>query len=197
MPTIEKKKDAKRTALLEAAGELFVSKGIHATVIDDIVKQAGVAKGTFYLYFKDKYDLLDQLILYRSADVIKHALATVEDRKAQKKIDLKEAVFCFIDDLLTYFTAHKDALLLIRKDLSKGLFRSNLIAADENLQTAIARFTENFMSRGESQEQALQTLYILVEMAGSVCCDAILDESPYRLDEIKPTLYLLIGKLLC
>ena len=35
----------------------FTSKGIQKTSISDIVEDAGVAKGTFYLYFKDKYDI--------------------------------------------------------------------------------------------------------------------------------------------
>ena len=38
------------------AFELFTTKGLTKTTISDIVDQAGVAKGTFYLYFKDKYD---------------------------------------------------------------------------------------------------------------------------------------------
>ena len=45
------------TKLYDAAYELFTSNGVHNTVIDDIVKSAGVAKGTFYLYCKDKYSL--------------------------------------------------------------------------------------------------------------------------------------------
>lgn len=196
MPSVEKKKDLKRTGLLDAAYELFVTKGVNATVIDDIVKKAGVAKGTFYLYFKDKYDLLDQLVLHKSAYVIGHALSAVEARRQEVESDFKEDVFYFIDRLLAYFVQHKDMLRLIRKNLSKGLFR-NQIVADERLHKAVGKFTENFMSRGETQEEALQTLYVLVEMAGSVCCDAILDETPYPLDVIKPTLYRLIGKLLC
>ena len=44
---------------MDAGYDLFITKGINNTVIDDIVKKAGVAKGTFYLYFKDKYDLVN------------------------------------------------------------------------------------------------------------------------------------------
>ena len=48
-------KQQKREALLNTAFKLFTTKGLHNTSIADIVEQAGVAKGTFYLYFKDKY----------------------------------------------------------------------------------------------------------------------------------------------
>ena len=55
MGKIDKNKQQKRTSLLETAFGLFTSRGIHNTSISNIVESAGVAKGTFYLYFKDKY----------------------------------------------------------------------------------------------------------------------------------------------
>ena len=67
-PALENQKSAKRIRMIEEAYNLFVSKGVHATAIDEVVKKAGVAKGTFYLYFHDKYDLLDQIVLYKSTD---------------------------------------------------------------------------------------------------------------------------------
>ena len=39
------------------------------TSISDIVDNAGVAKGTFYLYFKDKYDIRNKLIAHKSGEV--------------------------------------------------------------------------------------------------------------------------------
>ena len=56
MGRLDEKKKKKREALLEAAYELFTSTGVFDTSISDIVKKAEMAKGTFYLYFKDKYE---------------------------------------------------------------------------------------------------------------------------------------------
>lgn len=53
-------KQQKLEALYENAYELFLNHGIEKTSISDIAKKAGVAKGTFYLYFTDKYDIRDQ-----------------------------------------------------------------------------------------------------------------------------------------
>lgn len=47
--------------LLASAARLFREKGVRAVSVDDIVQGAGVAKGTFYLYFKIKDDLLAKL----------------------------------------------------------------------------------------------------------------------------------------
>lgn len=51
------KKDAKRTAMMQAAVGVFAERGYHAATVRDIVKAAGVAIGTFYFYFPDKETL--------------------------------------------------------------------------------------------------------------------------------------------
>lgn len=48
-------------ALLGAATQLFLERGIEATTIDDITKEAGVAKGSFYRYFESKTHLVEML----------------------------------------------------------------------------------------------------------------------------------------
>ena len=58
---IENKK-IKENNLLQAAFNLFTKEDITNVSVNDIVKSAGVAKGTFYLYFKDKYQIRDILI---------------------------------------------------------------------------------------------------------------------------------------
>ena len=55
-----KKKQIKENQLFTAAYDLFLMQDIGKTSIDDIVKKAGVAKGTFYLYFKDIIDLREE-----------------------------------------------------------------------------------------------------------------------------------------
>jgi AcrR family transcriptional regulator len=66
---------ATREALLGAAREVLSTKGIVEATVDDVVRIAGVARGTFYNYFKDKYDLLFVLYseltekLYSDSDV--------------------------------------------------------------------------------------------------------------------------------
>lgn len=52
---LENKKQ-KENALLQAAFDLLVEQDVHNISVSDIVEKAGLAKGTFYLYFKDKYE---------------------------------------------------------------------------------------------------------------------------------------------
>ena len=51
---MESRKEQKRQSLLDAAYALFTEKGVAKTSVDEIVRGANVAKGTFYLYFHDK-----------------------------------------------------------------------------------------------------------------------------------------------
>ena len=66
MGKIEVKKKEKKNALFQNAFDLFTDKGFAKTTIADIAERAGLAKGTFYLYFKDKYDLRDKLVVYKA-----------------------------------------------------------------------------------------------------------------------------------
>jgi len=59
-------REQRRAQILEAALRVFASKGYHGAAVSDVVKAAGVARGTFYLYFDSKdavfIELLDGLL---------------------------------------------------------------------------------------------------------------------------------------
>ncbi|MDJ0756360.1 MAG: TetR/AcrR family transcriptional regulator [Ardenticatenaceae bacterium] len=70
---MRRKKDAKRTAMMQAAVQVFSEKGYHAATVRDIVQAADVAIGTFYFYFPDKETLF--LYLYEeTADFLVQAV---------------------------------------------------------------------------------------------------------------------------
>jgi AcrR family transcriptional regulator len=56
------KRDERRAELLAAAREIFGEKGFHEATVDDITRRAGVAKGTFYLYFPEKKEVYYELV---------------------------------------------------------------------------------------------------------------------------------------
>ncbi len=61
-PTRQRRKAARPQELLDAALQLFVTKGFAATRIDDVAKLAGVSKGTLYLYYASKDDLFKAVV---------------------------------------------------------------------------------------------------------------------------------------
>ncbi len=62
-------KAERRQQILGAARGVFAKTGYHQATIDDIVEQAGVARGTFYLYFDDKRAVFSELIDRFSAKI--------------------------------------------------------------------------------------------------------------------------------
>ena len=78
---IRAKKEEKKNALLNTAFKLFLDKGINNTSIDDITKKSGIAKGTFYLYFKDKYEVQDELIVRESKKLFDNALLKASNKR--------------------------------------------------------------------------------------------------------------------
>lgn len=61
---------ARRDAILDAALDEFSVRGFAAARLDDVAKRAGVAKGTIYLYFKDKESLFQELVRSRMSPVV-------------------------------------------------------------------------------------------------------------------------------
>jgi len=55
-------KDERRAQLVQAAQAVFAQRGYHAATVDDITRAAGVAKGTFYLYFEEKREIYYEVI---------------------------------------------------------------------------------------------------------------------------------------
>jgi len=58
----KRRKDKRPLEIMQAAVDLFVCKGFASTKIDDIAKQAGVSKGTVYLYYSSKESLFKAMV---------------------------------------------------------------------------------------------------------------------------------------
>lgn len=55
-------RESRRAAVLAVARQVFSTHGYHDTSIDDIIEAAGIARGTFYLYFESKRAIFDELL---------------------------------------------------------------------------------------------------------------------------------------
>lgn len=66
-------RESRRRAVLDASLRVFSERGYHATRIADLIEAAGIARGTFYLYFESKnaifHELLDELLARVRASV--------------------------------------------------------------------------------------------------------------------------------
>lgn len=104
--------------LLDSAFSLFIDNGFNKTSISDIVNNAGVAKGTFYLYFKDKYDIRNHLIAHKASQIFQAAYADLLRHPDIQ--DFEEQVLFITDNILDQFAANHSLVTLISKHLSWG-----------------------------------------------------------------------------
>ena len=120
---IDDKKQAKEIKLLNSAFKLYSKKGIKNTSIQDIVVDAGVAKGTFYLYFKDKYDLQQKLTIKKSNELFHKALDKLDINVINKFDD--QLIFV-IDNVIDELNKEPDLIKIIYKDLSLGFYNNGI-----------------------------------------------------------------------
>ena len=86
-------KKEKENKLMEKALKLFTEKGVNNTSIQDIADEAGVGKGTFYLYFKDKYDIRNKLVSHEASKLFKNAVSALELHIKEQQIIHKEFLY--------------------------------------------------------------------------------------------------------
>ena len=113
MGKIDNNKQMKRESLLDSAFSLFIDNGFNKTSISDIVNNAGVAKGTFYLYFKDKYDIRNHLIAHKASQIFQAAYADLLRHPDIQ--DFEEQVLFITDNILDQFAANHSLVTLISK----------------------------------------------------------------------------------
>jgi len=69
---IVKEPEVRRLEIIEGAKKLFEEHGYENTSVESIIKEVGIAKGTFYYYFKTKKDILIALVQYIGKDIESH-----------------------------------------------------------------------------------------------------------------------------
>lgn len=72
-PVRQRRKEARPQELLDAALDLFVERGFAATRSEDVAVRAGVSKGTLYLYYPSKEELLKEVIRHHVLNPIAEA----------------------------------------------------------------------------------------------------------------------------
>jgi len=89
MSRITKDPQIRMAEILDAAELLFNKHGYQKTAISDIVKEIGVAQGTFYYYFKSKDEVLEALVYRHISGIVTEAEMMVNDksRKATEKFN--------------------------------------------------------------------------------------------------------------
>ena len=142
---VVKPTEQRRAEILDAALQLFSSKGFHDTTMEEVANAAGVAKGTIYLYFQSKEHLL--LALKRDfmqgltdavAGIVADAIEQLEGGKATDYRDIIDDIFQSVVD---YHTSRRDAVeVVVRQSPSPDLVNEALELEREYLALVTSAF---------------------------------------------------------
>ena len=185
MGKLDENKKIKQEALLSSAFKLFTEKGINNTSISDIVSSAKLAKGTFYLYFKDKYDIRDRLVTKQGNRLFENANIALEKSGCQT---LEDCVVFIADNVIDQLNENQALLKFISKNLSWAVFANIRIAGKDNMN-CMDIFEELIKKSGRKFENEELMIFMIVELVNSTCYSAIIYKSPVTLEELKPGLY--------
>ena len=164
MGKIDENKKKKKETLFNSAYDLFVTKGINSTAISDIVEKAGVAKGTFYLYFKDKYDIRNKLIAHKTHELF-HEAKLALDHEATPVAGLDEQLIFIIDHIIDTLVLNIPLMNFISKNLVMGALRSVLLTGERS-DVGYEDYLKSYAQiRRMKSEELLETLDQLKESA--------------------------------
>jgi AcrR family transcriptional regulator len=186
----------KENKLLNTAFKLFTQKGVDNTSIQDIADNAGVGKGTFYLYFKDKYDIRDKVIADYSQKLFSKALVALDKSYIQ---NFEDQIVFIINYIIDELTKNKIVLKLVSKNLSLGLFNST-ISKISNIENDNESIYDKFVKKLDENNIKLKnpkvTLSTIIELVSSTAFNSIMYDSPLPIEEYKPYLYSVIRTIL-
>ena len=188
MGKVDANKKQKESSLLKTAFEAFTTKGFSKTSISDIVNKAGVAKGTFYLYFKDKYDIRNRLVARKSSQLFRNAIDSIGP--GIEELEYEERIIRIIDDIINQLNNNQSLLTFISKNLSWGVFKSALTAPSSDDDINFANVYREMLEEAPCELRDPEIMmFMIIELVSSTCYSAILYSEPCTVAELKPYLY--------
>jgi len=190
MARITKEYHERKNEILDTAQEIFLTKGYKQTSVESIIKKVGVAKGTFYYYFKSKEDLLDKLVK-RMADKIQIEIKKIVEKKDLDAISKLEKAYSVAGNIKL------ENIQLIKLMLKILYKKDNLILRYKVYKSNIELIVPEFAKIIEQgvKEKSFNTSYpyeaarLFFEL-GSILGDAIskllleLEEKPENMDKM-------------
>lgn len=198
MGKAEDNKAHKRIALLDNALKLFMEQGTDRTTVSDIAERSGVAKGTFYLYFKDKYDIRNKLIVYESSKMfnrasdgfLKEVRGTEEFEKLGNVEKFKKVLVYMCDNIINQFNENKALLNFISKNLSWAVFKKALTDESNMAEVDFRKIYRHLITETEVKIKNPEILlFMITELVGSTCYSSILYSDPVDIETLKPFIF--------
>ena len=143
----EKQAVDRRQRIIANASELFAARGYHGTTIDEIVQATGIAKGTFYVYFSSKEELLVELMKQLVTDTLERIDAELERKGTRDYIARIETKG---EELLQLYLEKSELLyMLIGETVGNPRLQGQLSEIYQQLAETVERDLEAGREAGE------------------------------------------------
>lgn len=187
MGKVDENKQQKSDALYRSAYDLFIEQGIEKTSISDIAKYAGVAKGTFYLYFTDKYELRDRLIAKITGNLFLAAWQALESSLTPQ---FEDRIIFIVDYILERMKENKPMLRFISKNLSWGIFKQAILQSNDEEEINVKELYRNHLLENPvvKLRDPETMMFLIIELASSTSYSTILENDPMPFEDLKPYL---------
>lgn len=170
--------------ILRAAELLFLENGYHKTTVADITKKAGVAAGTFYLYFPSKISLYQHLLLDISHTIRKEIASRIKEKDSRRDKE-KEGIKAFLEYAIK--NPHMYNIIWESFYIDRALFREYY----ESFSKRYVRGLLQAKTDGEVADVDLEIVsYILMGITNFVGLKLILDlgDHPHTVDHVVNTI---------
>jgi len=143
--------DFRRAEILSAAMIVFGKKGFEAARMDDVAQQAGIAKGTLYLYFRSKRDIYTAVVQHANAQ-----LQTLSAKRLQQGTNLREWLSEFIAARLEFWGDHRDLHRMLLTIGREATYHKQTLALQKASQHALLEIFTSAAKSGEIPEQPFE-----------------------------------------
>ncbi|MCP4129717.1 MAG: TetR/AcrR family transcriptional regulator [bacterium] len=173
----EQQRLAAKEKILNSALELFADKGFHATKMADIAKKAGVATGLSYHYFKNKDDILKEII-EKSREMHQH-LPDLQNPDFLDRFTIHEAVAAFFNMLESNDNFMRLFLSLIHQP---NVFDSS--AALHNIFGGLREIMTAFLKKSNVKDPESEAMLFSSLLSG-LAFNYLLDKNSFNIEVIK------------
>ncbi|MDD5687899.1 MAG: TetR/AcrR family transcriptional regulator [Elusimicrobia bacterium] len=152
--------EVKRQKILNAAIKILNNKEYHKCPIDEIAKNAGVAKGTVYLYFKSKEELYFSILF-----MLTDKLNEMADDIYKSNLSASKKLLLFLEKQLDFMGKYRNIFMAVRQNLKshKEKFHNALNKKINVLMDIVSQIIEKGKKDGEFKSfpsSSLAALYL-------------------------------------
>lgn len=156
-------------ALLAAAREVLAERGLEAATVAEIVARAGVAQGTFYLYFPSK-----QAVVFALTEEMNTAVLVAVGRALTLARSLGEGIDQAVAEAFRVMESYRDVLGIVRSRAGGAGISAEWRALDEPFEEVMAGLIRGAQAAGQAHASVnavicARLLRGLIEQAGYAC----------------------------